>query len=132
MTREEAEREHAYTSTACFHGLHERCRKTCKFCDVLCRCLCHAILSTEAGAVSLPLLTPREYEVVERLCRGMKNKQIAVELSITVDTVKVHVMHIFQKAGVRGRSGRTELALRKWTSQRTSLPGHEQTREPNA
>ncbi len=33
--------EHDYLSTACFHGLHEQCRKQCKFCDVECRCDCH-------------------------------------------------------------------------------------------
>lgn len=37
-TREVA---HDYLSTACFHGLHERCRRECKFCGVQCRCECH-------------------------------------------------------------------------------------------
>ena len=31
---------HSYTSTACFHGLHDRCRRTCKFCGVGCNCPC--------------------------------------------------------------------------------------------
>jgi len=38
----------------------------------------------------------------------MKNKQIADELSITIGTVKVHLMHIFEKTGVKDRF---ELAL---------------------
>jgi DNA-binding NarL/FixJ family response regulator len=38
----------------------------------------------------------------------MKNKQIAGELSITIGTVKVHLMHIFEKTGVKDRF---ELAL---------------------
>lgn len=29
---------HSYVSTACHHGLHERCRITCKFCEAVCRC----------------------------------------------------------------------------------------------
>lgn len=29
---------HAYTSTACLHGEHDACRKTCKYCDVSCSC----------------------------------------------------------------------------------------------
>lgn len=33
---------HDYLSTACYHGLCERCRKQCKFCSVSCRCVCHA------------------------------------------------------------------------------------------
>ena len=38
----------------------------------------------------------------------MKNKQIADALSITIGTVKVHLMHIFEKTGVKDRF---ELAL---------------------
>lgn len=37
---------HVYTSTACQHGLHERCRKACKFCGVGCACSCHATEAT--------------------------------------------------------------------------------------
>lgn len=33
--------KHEYLSTACYHGLHERCRKECKFCGVKCNCPCH-------------------------------------------------------------------------------------------
>ena len=33
---------HVYTSTACYHNLHERCRKNCKFCETPCACACHA------------------------------------------------------------------------------------------
>lgn len=32
---------HLYTSTACQHDLHSRCRVTCKFCGILCDCICH-------------------------------------------------------------------------------------------
>lgn len=48
-------------------------------------------------------LTPRERQIVEFVCRGMKNKEIAEALSITAGTVKVHLMHIFEKAGVKDR-----------------------------
>jgi DNA-binding NarL/FixJ family response regulator len=57
---------------------------------------------------NLPRLTPREYEIVALICRGMKNKQIADALQITIGTVKVHLMHIFEKTGVKDRF---ELAL---------------------
>lgn len=50
-----------------------------------------------------PRLTPREREIVRCLCRGMRNKEIATELSITPGTVKVHLMHIFEKTGVKDR-----------------------------
>lgn len=53
--------------------------------------------------VSSLRLTPREREIVHFICRGMKNKEIAEALSITPGTVKVHLMHIFEKAGVKDR-----------------------------
>ena len=50
-----------------------------------------------------PRLTPREKEIVHHVCGGLKNKEIAVALSITAGTVKVHLMHIFEKTGVKDR-----------------------------
>lgn len=58
---------------------------------------------------NLPRLTPREREVIELVSRGMKNREIAARLSITPGTVKVHLMHIFEKTGARDRY---ELAVR--------------------
>lgn len=34
---------HNYLSTACLHGLHDRCRENCKFCAAPCRCECHSV-----------------------------------------------------------------------------------------
>ncbi len=48
-------------------------------------------------------LTPREREIVRAVCRGMRNKEIADLLNITAGTVKVHLMHIFEKTGVKDR-----------------------------
>ncbi len=50
-----------------------------------------------------PRLTPREREIVRLVCRGMKNRQIAEDLQITAGTVKVHLMHVFEKTGVKDR-----------------------------
>lgn len=50
-----------------------------------------------------PRLTPREKEIVQKVCAGLKNKDIAAALSITPGTVKVHLMHIFEKTGVKDR-----------------------------
>ncbi|MEP6961836.1 MAG: response regulator transcription factor [Acidobacteriota bacterium] len=52
---------------------------------------------------SSPRLTPREREIVQQICAGLKNKEIAGTLSITAGTVKVHLMHIFEKTGVKDR-----------------------------
>jgi DNA-binding NarL/FixJ family response regulator len=48
-------------------------------------------------------LTPREREVVLLVFQGLKNKQIAANLGITPGTVKVHLMHIFEKTGLKDR-----------------------------
>ena len=48
-------------------------------------------------------LTPREREIVHHICGGLKNREIADALSITPGTVKVHLMHIFEKTGVKDR-----------------------------
>jgi DNA-binding NarL/FixJ family response regulator len=48
-------------------------------------------------------LTPREKEVVRLICRGLRNKQIGEILHITSGTVKVHLMHIFEKTGLKDR-----------------------------
>ena len=53
-------------------------------------------------------LTPREQEVAELVSKGMKNREIAEALSIATGTVKIHLMHIFEKTGIRDRF---ELAL---------------------
>ncbi len=52
---------------------------------------------------SVPRLTPREKEIVHHVCGGLKNKEIGEALAITPGTVKVHLMHIFEKTGVKDR-----------------------------
>jgi two-component system, NarL family, nitrate/nitrite response regulator NarL len=48
-------------------------------------------------------LTPREREIVSFLRQGMRNKQIAHEMSITEGTVKIYLFRLFHKLGVRNR-----------------------------
>jgi DNA-binding NarL/FixJ family response regulator len=50
-------------------------------------------------------LTSREQQVLELVEQGFKNKEIASELGIRPGTVKIHLKHIFEKTGVRGRYG---------------------------
>ncbi len=56
----------------------------------------------------LSALTERESEVLKRLGRGLSNKEIALELTLTEMTVKGYVSDIFAKLGV---SDRTQAAL---------------------
>jgi DNA-binding NarL/FixJ family response regulator len=50
-------------------------------------------------------LTAREQQVMERVERGMKNRDIGKDLGICTGTVKIHLRHIFEKTGIRGRYG---------------------------
>jgi DNA-binding NarL/FixJ family response regulator len=50
-------------------------------------------------------LTPREQQVLLLVEQGLKNKEIARDLGIRPGTVKIHLKHIFEKTGVRGRYG---------------------------
>ena len=50
-------------------------------------------------------LTVRELQVMELIEKGMKNKDIAASLGISIGTVKIHLKHIFEKTGIRGRYG---------------------------
>ena len=48
----------------------------------------------------LDLLTPREFEVMQLVIRGMLNKQVGSELGVAEKTVKVHRGRLMQKLGV--------------------------------
>ncbi len=48
-------------------------------------------------------ITEREFSVIQLICEGLTNKEIANELSISVNTVNNHVANIFDKTNVRSR-----------------------------
>ena len=53
-------------------------------------------------------LTPREVEIVDAIAAGDSNREIAVRLNISLQTVKHHLTSVFDKTGT---STRLELAL---------------------
>ena len=55
------------------------------------------------GNENLPLLSPREREVLEHLASGLSNKGIARALDMTENTVKFHLKNIFTKLEVNKR-----------------------------
>lgn len=69
-------------------------------------------------------LTPREIEVLKLIARGKKNKEIALELGISIKTVKTHVSNILSKLHIFDR---TQAAL--YAIQQGILPKSEE--DPN-
>ena len=51
----------------------------------------------------LSCLTPRELEVLQYLSEGISNRQIAEELVISENTVKIHVHNILDKLELKNR-----------------------------
>ncbi|MBE7157373.1 MAG: response regulator transcription factor [Rhodospirillales bacterium] len=50
------------------------------------------------------LLTPRQHEVFEMLCRGMGTKDVARALNLGVGTVRIHIASIYRALGVHDRA----------------------------
>lgn len=57
-------------------------------------------------------LTERELKVLELLVKGYSNKEISNTTYISVDTVKAHLKHIFEKLGVDCRTKAAVRALK--------------------
>lgn len=53
-------------------------------------------------------LTPREVEIIRAVVAGCSNREIALRISISENTVKSHLTHIFNKSGA---SSKVELAV---------------------
>lgn len=54
--------------------------------------------------ILVPKLTKRECEIMTLMAWGLKNKEIALRLSISEATVENHIHHVFQKLQVSCRS----------------------------
>lgn len=48
-------------------------------------------------------ISKREWEIVEKICEGMTNKEISETLFISLQTVKDHSHRIYKKTGVKNR-----------------------------
>lgn len=59
---------------------------------------------TSDAVVRLAQLTRQQARILELICQGLLNKQIAYELSIAETTVKAHVTAIMRKLGVQSRT----------------------------
>ncbi|MCM0000706.1 MAG: response regulator transcription factor [Erythrobacter sp.] len=66
------------------------------------------LTSGDKPARRIDALGRREKEIVERVARGLRNRQIGEELSMSEGSIKVYLHTIFEKLDVRSR---TELAI---------------------
>jgi DNA-binding NarL/FixJ family response regulator len=78
------------------------------------------VLSAMAGSAkeepsSIRRLSERERQIASLVARGLKNKDIAQELSISENTVKRHLQSIFNKTGARDRLELAVIALTELT-----------------
>lgn len=67
-------------------------------------------------------ISDRELDVLSCLAEGASNREIAQQLSISHNTVKVHLRNIYTKLGVSSRTEATTVALQKGL---LSIPGVE-------
>ena len=69
-----------------------------------------AAMGVDPATVLDPIssLSARERDVYDLLCQGLSNREIAKRLFISVETVKVHARHVYDKLEIRSR---TALAL---------------------
>jgi DNA-binding NarL/FixJ family response regulator len=87
----------------------------------------HAIRTVFAGRSSIPpeiamqiaehaaadALSEREIEVLRCVARGAANKEVAIRLQISEETVKVHMKHILEKLAATDRTQAVTIALRR-------------------
>jgi DNA-binding NarL/FixJ family response regulator len=61
----------------------------------------------------LPALSMREWQVLELVAEGMRNKEIAAALGISGDTVGMHVKNLYTKLDVHDRTAAVAKAIRR-------------------
>jgi len=66
-----------------------------------------------APAQDEPVLSPRELEVLRLVASGATNRSAARQLFISEATVKTHLLHLYEKLGVRDRAAAVAVAYER-------------------
>ena len=61
------------------------------------------LIITPNGIMNDSPLTARERDVLELMARGLQQKQIARNLSITMETARTHIKNAYKKLGVHNK-----------------------------
>jgi DNA-binding NarL/FixJ family response regulator len=60
-----------------------------------------------------PRLTARERQVIELVAQGLRNRDIGAALGVRVETIEVHLRHIYDKLDVSDRTSAVKIATRR-------------------
>jgi DNA-binding NarL/FixJ family response regulator len=63
-----------------------------------------ASFQTKHGIDDTDILTPKEKEILKALSKGLRYKEIAYEMHISIETVRSHVRRIYEKLHVQSRT----------------------------
>ena len=77
------------------------------------KCIPTEVASEIADYFTADSLTAREVETLRLVAAGNRNRDIGGILSISEDTVKVHVKHIMEKLGAADRTEAVVIAVRR-------------------
>lgn len=61
----------------------------------------------------LPDLSPRQLEIIESIAHGFTNREIAVRLDISIESVKSHIKILLEKLGAASRAEAASIAIKK-------------------
>jgi DNA-binding NarL/FixJ family response regulator len=70
----------------------------------IARKVVEAFQAQEGSVPAAEALSRREKEILEMLCAGFANKEIADKLSLSIETVRGHLKHIYDKLHVQSRT----------------------------
>ena len=66
-----------------------------------------------AEAKDMPVLSPRQKEVLEALSRGLTNDDIARQYNLSRAAIKFHLLELYRKLGVANRTEAVSIAMKR-------------------
>jgi len=77
------------------------------------RCIPNHIAEQVMLRVSRIQLSPRESEILQLIARGMRNREVGKQLFISENTVRNHLLNIFEKLGTKSRTEAVAMAIQQ-------------------